>query len=115
MDRESPKKRRFSGTGRFAITVATVLVLVTLLFLLAAVLFNSDPDGHRVRRWLSEGRYWLFAWRLMIYTALCWLWFFVVRPQVLKKSSAESLRRLEWIACAFILISELAAWRSVLA
>lgn len=115
MERDNHVKRRFPRVGRFVITVTTVLVLLTLLFLLAAVLFNSDPDGHRVRNWLSASRYWLFAWRLMVYTALGWLWFVVVRPKVLKRAPAESLRRLEWVAGAFILVSEFAAWRSVLA
>lgn len=115
MERETPVQRRLSGTGRFVITVAIVLFLATLFFLLAAVLFNSDPDGHRVRNWLSESRYWLFAWRLTIYTVVGWLWFVIVRPKVLKRSPADSLHRLEWVACAFILVSEFAAWRSVLA
>lgn len=121
MERENHSKRLLPQAGHFVIhaviKVLTVLVLVTLPFLLAALLFNNDPDGYRVRTWLSESRYWLFAWRLIIYTVLSWLWIVAVRPRVQQTSPTElwPLRRLEWVACTFIIVSECAIWRSVLA
>ncbi len=112
---KNKNQRWFGRVGRFALSVIVALVLVTLMLLLASVLFEHDPDGHQVRDWLTAGRYWLFAWRLLIYTALGWLWFRVVRAQVVKTSLGGSLRRLEWMTAAFILVTEIATWRSALA
>jgi len=112
---QTQNQRRVGRVGRFVLMVIVMLALVTVVLLLASVLFEHDPDGHQVHDWLTAGRYWLFAWRLMIYTALGWLWFCVVRAQVMKTSPGASLRRLEWMALAFILVTEFAAWRSVLA
>lgn len=110
------KNQRWLGRiGRFALGVIVALVLVTVLLLLASVLFEHDPDGRQVHDWLIAGRYWLFAWRLLIYTTLGWLWFRVVRVQVVKTSAGGSLRRLEWMTAAFILVTEIATWRSALA
>ncbi|MDW5500050.1 MULTISPECIES: hypothetical protein [Serratia] len=103
---------------RVAVIFLVIVAVTAALFLFASVLFEVDPDGHKVRGWLSASRYGLFVWRLTIYTVLGWAWFCVVRPQVMKKSpgsTGSALRRLEWTAAGFILVLELAAWRSVLA
>lgn len=108
-------QRRFGRTRRFVLTFLVILALTVGLFLIASLLFEADPDGHKVRDWLRASRYCLFLWRLSIYTGLCWVWFYVVRPQVVKKSLGQSLHRLEWMAAVFIIVIEFAAWRSVLA
>ena len=108
-------QRRYGRTRRFVLAFLVILALTVGLFLIASVLFEADPDGHKVRDWLSASRYGLFAWRLTIYTGLCWAWFYVVRPQVVKKSPGQSLHRLEWMVAGFIIVIEFAAWRSVLA
>lgn len=109
------QKPRFSRAGRIALVFLVIVVLTAGLFLFASVLFELDPDGQKVRGWLSASRYGLFVWRLTLYTVLGWAWFCVVRPKVMKKAPGSSLRRLEWTAVGFILVLEFAAWRSVLA
>jgi hypothetical protein len=108
-------QRRFARVGHFISVVLTALVLVTVMLLLAAALFEYDPDGHQVSDWLYAGRYWLFAWRLMIYAGLSWFWFALVRPKLVNRSAGKSLRRLEWMVAVFILIIEFVAWHSVAA
>ncbi|WJV63502.1 hypothetical protein PCO86_05500 [Pectobacteriaceae bacterium CE70] len=109
------QQRRLGRTGQFLLIFLVMVALTTGLFLFASVLFEFDPDGQKVRRWLSASRYGLFVWRLTLYVVLGWVWFCFVRPAVVKKSLGGSLRRLEWTAVGFIVVLELAAWRSILA
>ncbi|HEN3613525.1 TPA: hypothetical protein U5E22_002457 [Yersinia enterocolitica] len=115
MPASHPQKPRLGGAGRLALIVLVIMALTVGLFLLVLMLFELDPDGHKVRDWLSASRYGLFVWRLTLYTVLGWAWCCGVRSQVMKKSPGSSLRRLEWTAAGFILVLEFAAWRSVLA
>ncbi|MDR3430756.1 MAG: hypothetical protein P4L95_02420 [Rouxiella aceris] len=115
MTRQRLKVARLGRVGRIAVISALILFLTGLLFFMAAMLFEHDPDGHLIRGWLNESRYWLFVWRLTLYLFLILLWFSVVRPQVIKVSPGGSLHRLEWMAGIFILVIEVAAWRSVMA
>ncbi|HEY3592207.1 MAG TPA: hypothetical protein VGL07_19385 [Buttiauxella sp.] len=108
-------QRRFGRKRRFVLTFLVILALTVGFFLMASLLFDADPDGHKVRDWLSASRYGLFLWRLSIYTGICWAWFYVVRPQVVMKSPGQSLHRLEWMTAGFIIVIEFVAWRSVLA
>ena len=107
-------QRRFARAGHFISVVLTALVLVTVMLLLAAALFEYDPDGHQVRNWLYAGRYWLFVWRLMIYAGLSWFWFALVRPKLVILSTG-SLRQLERIVAIYIMIIEIVIWHSVAA
>lgn len=105
----------FKRAGRLAIICLTTVALTAGMFLFASVLFELDPGGQKVQGWLNASRYGLFVWRLTLYAVLCWAWFSVVRPKVVKLSPASSLRRMELMSAVFLLVLEFAAWRSVLA
>ncbi|MBU9819905.1 hypothetical protein J1782_08395 [Rahnella sp. BCC 1045] len=108
-------QRRFGRTLKVALVLLLIVAMTVGLFLLASVLFEFDPDGQKVRGWLNANRYGLFTWRLTLYALIGWGWFFVVRPQATVKMPGISIQRLEWITVGFIVILELAAWRSVIA
>lgn len=105
----------FKRAGRLAIICLATVGLTAAMFLFASVLFELDPSGQKIQGWLAASHYWLFLWRLTLYTMLGWAWFSVVRPKAVKRSPDSSLRRLEWMSAGFILVLEFAAWRSVLA
>ncbi|WP_409160598.1 hypothetical protein [Pectobacterium sp. B2J-2] len=101
---------------RYLLFFITWLLVITLLMLLAAVLFESDPDGQGIRSWLHDSRYILLAWRTLVYVGVAWLWFSTIRPRLIAASaSLTSLRRLEWLAAGFFLFIELANWRALAA
>ncbi|WP_431022200.1 Metallophosphoesterase [Erwinia rhapontici] len=117
MKTSSSTKPVFIRAGRLAMICLTMVALTAGMFLFASVLFELDPSGQKIQAWLNASRYGLFIWRLTLYTMLCWAWFAVVRPKVVKVSpgAGSSLRRMEWTTAGFILVLEFAAWRSVLA
>ncbi|UVO09306.1 hypothetical protein LW347_04835 [Pectobacterium polonicum] len=110
------KTKPYGYWRRHLLFFITWLLLITLLMLLAAVLFENDPDGQGIKVWLHDSRYILLAWRMMVYAGLAWLWFYAVRPRLIAATASPAyLMRLEWLAAGFLLFIELANLRALVA
>ncbi|WP_235192751.1 hypothetical protein [Erwinia mallotivora] len=98
--------------ARVALLILSMMLLTAGMFAVASVFMAYDPDGHLTREWLHDSRWWLFAWRLTLLTGLATVWFWWVRPRVIRRWPQVRLRlpRTEALAVLFILATEYVAW-----
>ncbi len=90
--------------------------LTVVFAILTAVVFQ-DPHGMSITRWLSNARFPLLAWRLMLYAILAGTWLGGGRQSLMAlirtrgdRRSLSSLHRLEVMAVVLIALSEYHVW-----
>lgn len=104
---------RTAGQGlRFMVKTLLMLMGVMLAMAGVAYLLEFDPEGDTARHWLEHHRAGLFAWRLMLYGGIGWLWVTRVRGQLLARSAMlNRIQRVEWLVLLLIVTAELVGLR----
>ncbi|MEH4661143.1 MULTISPECIES: hypothetical protein [Enterobacteriaceae] len=101
--------------GRIILALIVIVLFTAGMFALASLFFDLDPDGHLLRDWLHDSRWGWFIWRMTVYAAIVFFWFFRVRPVLLSRSPdvRQRLPRTELVVLSFILFMEFVAWKGV--
>lgn len=109
---KSWKRRVLAWARQSALVFGMLILIMAALLLLAAMLFEYDPDGRQVKAWLEASRYGLFVWRLMLYAGTAWMWM-TIRAQLLRSTPRQTVLKIERLLLLFVVFSECLAWRTV--